>query len=184
MRPRCPGRRGRGQLRGELRKEGAWEKGGAQVQGQAWRARTWFTGRLALPSLLGPASRGALVTAYIWTGGRPEGRFQSWADLRGRFPRVHCRVCRSPPVDADTHRNGLTLGVHTRGIRSLCWSPTPTRTRAHTLADTIPRPSQGQTPGQPGGNWKFQSSLGSTNTVWRLCPQSPLQGGGAPWPMG
>lgn len=54
VRPRCPGRRGRGQLRGELRKEGAWVKGGARVQRQAWRARTWFTGRLALPSLSGP----------------------------------------------------------------------------------------------------------------------------------
>lgn len=154
-------------------------KGGAWVQGRAWRARTWFTGRLTFSSLLGPTSRGALVTSR-----HPRGRVQSWADLRGNFPRVHRRVCRCLSGFIHTQKRAHTLGVHTCSIHSLCWSPTPTRTRAHTLADTIPRPSQGQTPGQPGGNWKFQSSLGSTNTVWRRCPQSPLQGGGAPWPIG
>ena len=50
--------------------------------------------------------------------------------------------------------------------------------RAHTLADTILRPSQGQTPGQPGGQWKFRSGLGSTNMVWRL-PAEPVAGWGS-----
>lgn len=102
----------------------------------------------------------------------------------GSFTCVHGLVCGCPGGRRHTQKWTHALGVYTRSRRSLWQSPTPTQTRAHTLADSIPRPSQGQTPGQPGGDWKFRSGLGSTNTVWRLCRQSPLQGGGAPWPMG
>lgn len=94
------------------------------------------------------------------------------------------RVCGCPSARGHTQKWAHAPGLHARGIRSPCSSPTPTQTRAHTLADTIPRPSQGQTPGHPGGDWKFLFGPGSTNTVWILCRQSPRQGGGAPWPMG
>lgn len=89
-------------------------------------------------------------------------------------------MCGYPGGRGHTQKLAHALGMHTRmALAGPARPPTPTRTRAHTLADTMPRPSQGRTPGQPGGDWKFQSGLGSTNTAWRLPQQSPQQGGGA-----
>lgn len=80
--------------------------------------------------------------------GRPEGArvWMSWGWYKQKLS--HWGAWRWPPPPA----------------------PLPARTRANTLAKAVPRPSQGQTPGQPGGGWKFQSGLGSTNTVWRQSP--------------
>jgi hypothetical protein len=72
-------------------------------------------------------------------------------------------------------------GAQARGIHSPQLAPTPTQTRAHTLADTVPRPSQGQTLGQPGGDWKFHSGLVSTNTVWRQLQRRVGAHGGQWW---
>lgn len=122
---------------------------------------------------------------YVWTGGLHGGHVQSWADLWRRLLRVHGGVCGYPGGRGRTQKLAHALGVHTcMELAGPARPPTPTRTRAHTLADTVPRPSQGRTPGQPEGDWKFQSGLGSTNTVWRLPQQGRQQGGGAPWPMG
>lgn len=142
---------------------------GMSLMGWGWNgrggssgARTWNTWRLALPSLLRPrppAPRGgALVNVCIWMGERQEGHVQARADPSGHcFGRATKRV--DVLVDTDTLKPAHVLGVHTRGIHSPPLPyPTPTRTRAHTLADTMPKPSQGQTPGQPGGDWKFRSA--------------------------
>lgn len=90
-----------------------------------------------------------------------------------------CWGVRVSPVDVDTQKLAHALGC------TLAWNwqvlPVPhahADTR-HTLADTMPRPSQGRTPGQPEGDWKFQSGLGSTNTVWRRLSRAAAGWGSA-----
>lgn len=75
------------------------------MQGWGLEGPSLVQRRLALSSLLGPSSRGALVNVYIWTGGRSGGRVQTWANPRS-FPCAHAE-CADVPVHADTHRSGL-----------------------------------------------------------------------------
>lgn len=91
-------------------------------------------------SLLRPTSRGALVNVTIWTGGRSGGRVQTRADLRS-FPCAHAE-CADVPVDADTHRSGLT---HLGCTHAAFAAPArPLRPHGHALT-----PWQTRYPGPP-----------------------------------
>lgn len=99
------------------------------------------------------------MIAYIWTGGRPGGRVQSWADLRESFPHVHSRMCRCPSVFRPTAVGSHTWGAHMRHSQPLLVPYAHADTRSHpgrhdTQAlpgpDTRPARRQLEIPIQPG----------------------------------
>lgn len=129
------------------------------------------------------APRGALVNVYIWIGGRLEvasRRVQIQVGITlGALP----SVCISWWTWTHTQAGSRTRGAH-------AWHSQPPPV-PHAHADTRSHPGRHHAQALPGPDTRpartrleIPIRLGSTNTVWRLRPQSPWQGGGARWPMG
>lgn len=177
-----PGREGLGGREPGEAGEGWREEVGPEHDGGAWKVRTWTTWRLACPSLLGP--RGALVKMHVWTGERHGGLVQAWADLRGRFPRAHGRVCGCLGGCAHTQKLAHALRLHTRV--AFAAPARPPRPRGHVLT-----PWQTRCPSPPRARQQAsQEATGNSDPArapqtWSGdSRQNPWQGGGAQWPMG